>query len=165
MLCLHPFLIVQILLLLFVANGAPLIAKKIFGGFRAHPVDAGAILRDGQRLFGPSKTIRGIIISAAATAVCAAWIGMEWSVGVLISAAAMAGDLLSSFIKRRMKLASGSMALGLDQIPESLIPAAASRWLLPVSLLDIVAVAVLFFWAGLAASRALYALNIRDKPY
>src|SRR5579885_798527 len=108
MLCLHPFLIVQILLLLFVANGAPLIAKKIFGGFRAHPVDAGAILRDGQRLFGPSKTIRGIIISAAATAVCAACIGMEWTVGVLISAAAMAGDLLSSFIKRRMKLASGS---------------------------------------------------------
>jgi CDP-2,3-bis-(O-geranylgeranyl)-sn-glycerol synthase len=78
---------------------------------------------------------------------------------------AMTGDLLSSFIKRRMNLAPGSQALGLDQIPESLLPVIACRWILPVTALDIVAVTGLFFFGELVASRALFALNIRDRPY
>src|SRR6478736_778738 len=52
---------------------------------------------------------------------------------------AMAGDLFSSFVKRRLHLASSSMAIGLDHIPESLFPLLASRWLLPLNILDIVA--------------------------
>ena len=34
----------------------------------------------------------------------------------------MAGDLFSSFVKRRLRLASSSMAIGLDHIPESSFP-------------------------------------------
>ena len=50
----------------------------------------------------------------------------------------MAGDLFSSFVKRRLHLPSSSMAIGLDHIPESLFPLLASRWLLPLNILDIV---------------------------
>jgi hypothetical protein len=57
---------------------------------------------------------------------------------------AMIGDPLSSFVKRRMKLVPGSMALALDQIPEPLLPAIAARWVLPVSVLDIVVVTGLY---------------------
>jgi hypothetical protein len=41
MLHIHPFLIAQLLLLLALANGAPLVAKKLFGTTLANPVDKG----------------------------------------------------------------------------------------------------------------------------
>jgi hypothetical protein len=53
----------------------------------------------------------------------APWTGLPSTAGLLVSAMAMIVDLLSSFVKRRMKLVPGSMALALDQIPESLLPA------------------------------------------
>ncbi|MCI0736821.1 MAG: CDP-archaeol synthase [Beijerinckiaceae bacterium] len=161
----HPFLGAQILVLLAVANGAPLIAKKILGSFLGYPLDGGITLGDGEPLFGPSKTIRGIALSIVVTALAAPLIGFDWTIGFIVAAMAMAGDLCSSFLKRRMKLPSGSMALGLDQVPESLLPAIACRWVLPVSLLDIVLVTGLFFAGELIVSRALYRLNIRDRPY
>ena len=155
----HPFLIVQLLMLLASANGAPLIAKKVFGTALAFPLDNGVRLADGQPLLGRSKTIRGIGLSLAVTTLGAPWAGL------LVSAAAMIGDLLSSFIKRRMKLDPSSMALGIDQIPESLLPAIAARWALPVTVFDAAILAGLFFIGELAASRVLFALNIRDRPY
>ena len=95
----------------------------------------------------------------------APWTGLPSTAGLLVSAMAMIGDLLSSFVKRRMKLVPGSMALALDQIPEPLLPAIAARWVSPVSVLDIVVVTGLFFVGELVASRVLFALNIRDRPY
>jgi hypothetical protein len=59
----HLILILQLLMLLALANGTPLIAKKIFGTAFAHPLDKGVTLADGQPLFGHSKTIRGIVLS------------------------------------------------------------------------------------------------------
>ncbi len=161
----HPFLIAQLLVLLALANGAPLIAKKVFGTALAYPLDNGVTLGDGQPVFGRSKTIRGVGLSIAVTTLVSPWVGLSPAAGLLVSAVAMIGDLFSSFIKRRMKLAPGSMALGLDQIPESLLPAIAARLALPVTVLDAAIVAGLFFVGELAVSRALFALNIRDRPY
>ena len=70
-----------------------------------------------------------------------------------------------SIVKRRMNLSPGSMALGLDQTPESLLPAFACRWVLPITVQDIVLVTALFFVCELVASRALYTFKIRDRPY
>ena len=42
--------------------------------------------------------------------------------GLLVAVGAMAGDLLSSFIKRRMAVAPHGVVLGLDQLPEALLP-------------------------------------------
>jgi CDP-2,3-bis-(O-geranylgeranyl)-sn-glycerol synthase len=57
------------------------------------------------------------------------------------------------------------MALGLDQIPESLFPLLACRMLLPLSFLDVVAGVTLFFIGGLILSRILFRFNLRDRPY
>jgi CDP-2,3-bis-(O-geranylgeranyl)-sn-glycerol synthase len=84
---------------------------------------------------------------------------------VLVGVAAMAGDLFSSFTKRRLGLAPSSMALGLDQIPESLFPLLACRLLLPLSFFDVVAGVTLFFIGGLILSRILFRFNLRDRPY
>lgn len=161
----QPFLVVQILVLLTLANGTPVIAKKVLGSYLARPLDGGMVLGDGRPLLGSSKTIRGVVLAILVTTLCAPAVGLDWTVGLLVSVTAMTGDVLSSFAKRRMMLDSGSMALGLDQIPESLLPAIACRWLLPITLADILCVTVLFFVGELAVSRVLYKLEIRDRPY
>jgi hypothetical protein len=126
------------------ANGAPLIAKRLFGSALAFPLDNGVTLADGEPPFGHSKTLRGVALSVAVSTLGAPWTGLPSTAGLLVSAMAMIGDLLSSFVKRRMKLVPGSMALALDQIPESLLPAIAARWVV----LDIIFVTGLFLSAN-----------------
>jgi CDP-2,3-bis-(O-geranylgeranyl)-sn-glycerol synthase len=159
------FLLLELLTLLVVANGAAVGAKKLLGAASARPLDGGALFLDGQPVFGPSKTIRGIVASVLATSICAALIGLGWQVGALIAIFAMAGDLFSSFVKRRLHMASSSMAIGLDHIPESLFPLLASRLLLPVSMLEIVVGVTIFVVGGLVLLPILFKLNLRDEPH
>ena len=161
----HPILILQLLALVAVANAAPVAAKKLLGQQFSWPLDGGVAFVDGRPLFGPSKTIRGLVLSLLATPLVAALMGMGWEIGAVVAIAAMAGDLLSSFTKRRFGLASSSIAIGLDHIPESLFPLLASRLLLPVTLIDIVVGTAIFFAGGLALSRILFKLRIRGEPY
>jgi CDP-diglyceride synthetase len=158
-------LLLQLLILLGVANGTPVLAKKLLGVALARPLDGGALFVDGQPIFGPSKTIRGIVVSVLATSICAALIGLGWKVGTLVAAFAMTGDLFSSFAKRRLHLASSSMAIGLDHIPESLFPLLACRLLLPLSILDILAGVTIFLVSAAILSPLLFKLNLRDKPH
>ena len=161
----HMSLLLQLLILLVVANGTAVGAKKLFGAVFARPLDGGALFLDGQPVFGPSKTTRGILVSVLATSVCAALIGLGWEIGALIATFAMTGDLFSSFLKRRLHLASSSMAIGLDHIPESLFPLVASQLLLPLSILDIVAGTTIFVVGALILSPLLFRLNVRDEPH
>jgi hypothetical protein len=78
---------------------------------------------------------------------------------------AMAGDLLSSFLKRRRGLPPSSQALGLDQIPESLLPQFACIDPLGLTIADIVAGVVIFLVGELLLSRLLFKLKLRDRPY
>jgi CDP-2,3-bis-(O-geranylgeranyl)-sn-glycerol synthase len=89
----HPLLIAQLLVLLALANGTPVIAKKILGAVLAHPLDGGITLADGQPIFGHSKTIRGVVLSTVATTLGAPLIGMDWTIGLLVAATAMLGDV------------------------------------------------------------------------
>jgi hypothetical protein len=93
----HLLLMVQLLTLLAVANGTPVIAARIFENALAHPLDGDATFRDGRRLFAASKTLRGVVLSIVATSATAPLIDLQWWVGTLI-----VGDLFSSFVKRRV---------------------------------------------------------------
>lgn len=161
----QPFLIFELLILLIVANGAPVAAKKVLGDRLSGPLDGDSVFYDGEPVFGPTKTVRGIVASLLATTLAAWLMGFQWELGPLIAATAMAGDLCSSFVKRRMTLPSSSMALGLDHVPESLLPLLASRLLLPLSLLDVLAGVAVFCVGALLLSPLLYRFNLRDRPY
>ena len=154
-----------VLVLLGVANGAPIIAKKLLHNRFPAPLDGGVRFIDGRPLLGPSKTIRGLLVSVVATALAAVLLGMEWILGAGVACASLVGDALSSFIKRRLGLRLHSQALGLDQIPESLLP----LWLLRVPLelraTDIGIVVIIFVVLELLLSRLLYKVHIRDRPY
>ncbi len=137
----------------------------ILGQRLAHPLDGGVTFLDGQPLFGASKTLRGVLSSIVATAAFAPIFGLEWTAGAIIGSTAMAGDLLSSFVKRRLRLAPSSRATGLDQVPESLLPFLACRSMLALTVADIIAGVVIFFVGEVVLSRFLYKLGIRRRPY
>lgn len=161
----HYLPVLQVLMLITVANGSPVLAKRIFGGACAQPLDGNIAFFDGRPLLGTSKTIRGIIVSLLATTVCAPLFGLDMALGMLVAATAMAGDLLSSFVKRRLAFAPSSRAAGLDQIPESLFPLLACREALALTAPDIIAGTVLFFIGEILLSRLLFRLRVRDRPY
>ena len=161
----QPLLDLQLLVLLTLANGTPVIAKKVFGDRLAWPLDGGLGFIDGRPLLGRSKTLRGIVLAVLAAGAGGALLGPGWRIGLAVGALAMAGDLLSSFVKRRLARRPSSQAIGLDQIPEALLPLIACRGWLALSGLDIAAVVAVFFVGEIVVSRLLYRLHIRDEPY
>jgi hypothetical protein len=157
--------LLQSVLLLTLANGAPVVAKKLLGARLAFPLDAGARFLDGQPWLGPSKTVRGVVASVVTTAVVAPLLGLSPTTGGLVAALAMIGDLFSSFVKRRLRFPSSSQAIGLDQVPESLLPLLVCRQTLSLTFLDVAIVVGIFIVGELILSRLLYDLHVRDEPY
>lgn len=158
-------IVLKLLTLLSLANGAPVIAKNIMHNRLSHALDGGLRFVDGQPLFGTSKTIRGIVLSVLMTSACAPLIGVQYRIGALLASLAMGGDLFSSFLKRRFHLPSASRATGLDQVPESLFPLLACRNLLSLTAIDIAVTVVMFFIGEVLVSRVLYKFRLRDHPY
>lgn len=119
----------------WVANSTPV----IFGG--GMPIDRGRVLRDGHRLFGDGKTVRGFVVgvvfgtlTGAAQTLVAPYLEpilglfvtvtpdmeavllMNLPAAFLMSVGALTGDLVGSFIKRRADIKSGNPSPMLDQL-------------------------------------------------
>jgi CDP-2,3-bis-(O-geranylgeranyl)-sn-glycerol synthase len=155
----------KLLLLVIVANGTPVLAKDLLGRRYSFPLDGERNFIDGHRVLGSTKTLRGILLSLGATTIVALATGLGWAMGLSISAAAMLGDLASSFLKRRLGFAPSSMAIGLDQIPESLFPLLVCARIFALTAADIAAVVAAFLASELLLSRILYRFGLRDRPY
>jgi CDP-diglyceride synthetase len=156
--------VAQALFLIVVANGAPILAARLLGRRFSRPVDGGALFLDGRPLFGRSKTLRGLVASVTATAMAAHFIGLSVTTGAAIAALAMAGDLLSSFLKRRITLPPSAQALGLDYFPESFLPAVYAASAMPLTAVETATVLALFFVAGIILQRVVYALKLGEQP-
>lgn len=155
---------IKLWMLLLIANGSPIAARRALGARWARPVDGGRRWR-GQPLFGPSKTWRGLVIAVLMSTLAAPWLGLSWQNGFVIGSLAMFGDLLSSFVKRRAHLAPGARAIGLDHLPESMLPLLACIPLLGVTLWQVLLISTAFMLADLLLSRGLYAMGIGDHPH
>lgn len=161
----HPLVVLRLLVLATLANGVPVAAARILGPWCAWPLDGGIDFLDGRPCLGASKTLRGALLGILASTAGAPLIGLPWEIGLRVGAAAMAGDLLSSFVKRRLRLPSSARASGLDQVPESLFPFLACLGALPLGVLDIIVGVVVFFVGEILLSRLLFKLRLRDRPY
>jgi CDP-2,3-bis-(O-geranylgeranyl)-sn-glycerol synthase len=157
--------IFQALVLLVIVNGTPVIINKILGQQWSWPVDNGLNLSDGQRLLGNAKTWRGLCSAVYFATVVAILFGIKPLTGAMFGTLAMAGDLLASFIKRRMMRAESSRARGLDTVPESLLPIWLLKEPLALSPVDIALIVGLFFLIEEFVSPVLYRLHIRKQPY
>ena len=136
--------VLQLIALITLANSAPVLARHGLKDLWQQPVDGGLMLRDERRLFGRSKTWRGLAAAALLCALAAPAIGLTWTTGLAVGGLAMTGDLLASFIKRRLGLDAGQRAPRLASIPEALLPALLLRETLGLSWLDVVLVVGLF---------------------
>jgi predicted CDP-diglyceride synthetase/phosphatidate cytidylyltransferase len=154
-----------LLLLLLIANGSPIVVRELLGRGFDRPLDGGKVLADGHRLLGPSKTWRGLVAAVLTTTLFALALGWPWEIGVTIGVFAMLGDTASSFIKRRLGLASSTMAPGLDHIPESMLPLLACKPLLALSWTQVLLLSLCFMAANMVLSRLLHRLGIRRHPY
>ncbi len=142
-----------------------MVAKRACGERFSFPIDGGVRFVDGQRLLGASKTVRGVLSSILATSAGAPIVGLDWKVGAVVGITAMAGDLFSSFLKRRLRLAPSSRATVIDQVPESLFPLLVCQSMLSLTFTDIAAGVVVFFIGEIILSRMLFKLGIRGHPY
>ena len=120
--------------LLFVSQLASLLATVLLPGVvlivvlkqgwmrrLAVPIDAGAMWRDGRPLFGRTKTWLGVVIYVGGAAIVAGVLGhpdlASWvapvlrgprsaAIGFAIGVAYVLGELVNSFVKRRLGIAS-----------------------------------------------------------
>ncbi|MEM3399328.1 MAG: CDP-2,3-bis-(O-geranylgeranyl)-sn-glycerol synthase [Candidatus Micrarchaeia archaeon] len=99
----------------YVANSTP----TIFGG--GMPMDFGRNFFDGNRILGDGKTWRGFAFGLSAGILTAileqVFLGgiFLWS-GCVLSLGAVCGDVIGSFIKRRMNYKRGAPVPILDQL-------------------------------------------------
>lgn len=111
---LYSLIIYPILFILpaWVANGTPV----LFAG--RVPLDFGRKL-DGKPIFGRHKTVSGtaagIIGGLVVTAMEYAMFSYPVALGVALTVGAISGDLIGSFIKRRMDVREGSNVPIMDQ--------------------------------------------------
>ena len=103
-------------------------------GFLAYPIDGGKTFR-GKPIFGPNKTIRGIVCVGVGTAILfvlqsdllhfvPAFRSIElfdygrengWLLGFALGTSAMLSELPNSFVKRQLNVAPGEPASGAVQ--------------------------------------------------
>ena len=110
------------LLLILLVNFLPLALGVILGRQGALPLDGGRLWKDGRPILGPHKTVRGVAMAIGGGTILGWLLGYPFQIGCAVGAAAMVGDLLTSFFKRRSGQASGADSPGKDQFLEALLP-------------------------------------------
>lgn len=157
--------IVAILVLIVAANSAPVLTARVLGTRASWPIDGGCLFADGRPWLGTSKTWRGLVAAICVCAVLAPLLGYSPLVGAGVGGLAMLGDMASSFSKRRLRLTSSARASGIDQIPESALPAAIFKSSFALDWLDVFIVTGAFFILEVVFSMIFFRLGIRKHPY
>ncbi|MGD2138056.1 MAG: CDP-archaeol synthase [Gammaproteobacteria bacterium] len=134
----------ELVTLVLIANGAPVLVNLLAGRHWNRPLDGHLVLRDQYPMLGDSKTIRGLLSALVATAAVAPLFGLGLLQGAAFGGLAMLGDLASSFIKRRLGFISGRSAPLLDQLPETLLPLTVMQPVLGATAVEIFAAVCLF---------------------
>ncbi len=157
--------LLQLLLLIIIANGAPILIRLLLNDDFNLAVDFGKKLPDNKSILGPSKTWRGIFAAFVATSAAAWLLGYSPQIGFLVALYAVLGDLLSSFIKRRLMVAPSGMAPLLDQVPESFLPAFMMMHTFNLEISSVILLVLIFIIVELTISQVLYRWGMRKRPY
>lgn len=150
----------------YVANAAPVVLG------RGRQIDGGKKFIDGRPIFGAGKTWRGFVAGIATgimvglvQGLIAGGLSHYLLLGFLLALGALFGDLLGSFIKRRLGIRRGSAAPGLDQLDFVVIA------LLLASLVNlprwevILTILIITPPIHLATNLAGYKLGFKSRPY
>lgn len=153
----------------YCANGAPV----IFGG--GPSIDRGRKFLDGKPIFGPNKTIRGFI-AGLLIGILAGWaqetlapnIGLEKGsvvLGFVLSVGALIGDLIGSFVKRRLNLRPGAPLPISDQMDFVLVALLFSLMVDPPTIHAAAIIIILTLPIHLSANLIAYFLRMKKNPW
>ncbi len=155
---------VKLFAFLVVVNGAPIIARILIPTWQA-PIDGGHSSKDRRRWLGHSKTWRGLV-SGLIAGIAAGWLmDLPPVHGLLLASASLLGDLLTSFIKRRLDFKTSSQAPILDQFFEVSLPLALAQHFYQLSTLGAVGIFTAFVLFNWGISPLLFKLGMRKRPY
>jgi len=170
---LYAYLVHPILFILpaYVANGSPVVLAKFVR--KRHPIDFGRKFIDGRRVFGDSKSWEGLVFAV----LCGTLTGyIENILGITsidlveaftMSMGAMLGDLLGSFIKRRLGVAPGEPAIPMDQLlfvtVALLMLSAIGR--LPLNLVQILVLLAITFLLHVGTNAIAYLAKLKPVPW
>jgi len=150
----------------YVANAAPV----VLGGGR--PIDADKKFTDGRPIFGAGKTVQGFIAGLAAgtfvgllQGIAAGTLLHYLALGFLLALGALLGDLLGSFIKRRLGIKRGSAAPGLDQLSFVIVALLVAGSLTLPSWERILTILIITPPIHLATNFGGYKLGLKSRPY
>jgi predicted MPP superfamily phosphohydrolase len=152
----------KILVILIAANAAPLVSSRFCPKGRARPLDNGRKLADGNPILGENKTLWGLISGIGAAGLLSLLFGLPLIIGLLIASVSLLGDLLTSFIKRRLGLAEGESAYLLDHLLEGALPLLLCKGLFSISWSLSFTLLMLFIGCGLLGS--MIAKRIFSSP-
>lgn len=181
---LEVFLALWFILPAYIANAFAVI---FCGG---PPIDFGKLFIDGKRIFGDGKTIRGFIggllfgiIASGLQAISSSYILKLISIyyvvdiyaallikasilrGFLLSFGAMLGDLVGSFVKRRIGLRRGAPAPLLDQLDFLLGAVIFSSLVSPLQLKYIVILVIITPIIHLTSNAIGYMFKLKREPW
>lgn len=153
----------------YCANGAPV----IFGG--SYPLDFGKKLIDGRPIFGPNKTVRGLV-AGILVGTLVGWaqenlapnIGLEKGsviLGFALSLGAVIGDLIGSFAKRRLNIQPGAPLPISDQVDFVLVALLFSVAAGPPTVSAAIMIIVLTLPIHLSANIIAYLLHLKKSPW
>lgn len=166
----------------YVANMTPVFVTRLnFLPRLAGPLDGGRTV-SGQQLFGPHKTIRGFLLGIGGGVITAViqkialFQGGWWEEitlypyeersaimwGLTLGSGALFGDLVKSFLKRRLGIPPGARWFPWDQLDMILGALLFGAFLFDFSLPVVVAALILTPFVGLVVNLGGYALKLKE---
>ncbi len=150
----------------YVANAAPV----VLGGGR--PIDGGRKFSDGRPILGPGKTARGFVGGLIAGTVFAVLQGLAVGPlapyalrGFLFSLGALTGDLLGSFIKRRLNMERGAPAPVMDQLGFVVVAMLFAALVYTPTWEAVITILAITLPIHLATNMVGHRLKLKDKPW
>lgn len=172
----------------YIANGF-----AVFAGLlpSRHPIDNNRLFSDGYSLFGPGKTwegffggfFSGVIIGIVQVITAPVLLYLIQQAGlvlppdfipvvllsiplvIVVSLGALVGDLIGSFIKRRLKIARGKPAPLLDQLDFLLMALGFGFFIYPLHLLLALFLLIVTPIIHLLANAIGYRIGVKEVPW
>ena len=147
----------------YCANAAPV----IFKGRRA--IDMGKKFVDGKPIFGENKTfggfISGLIIGTAVGIIESKIFNFPLPFGFMTALGALVGDLIGSFIKRRLGKKPGEILPVVDQLDFILGASAFSLLVMPPKIEVFLIALIITPPIHLATNYLAYLLKLKKNPF
>ncbi len=186
----HPLLYllgIWYILPAYVANGFAVFAKVIN---KKHPIDGGKVFRDNRLIFGEGKSWEGFIIGFLSGTIIGCLqvvfapillnliltylvlplelfpiVLITFPLVVLVAIGALIGDLIGSFIKRRLNIERGQPAPGLDQLDFLVVSILFGMLIIPLPILLILFLLLVTPLFHLLANIVGYFLGLKHEPW